>query len=161
MTSEVKQVKSITPKMILELGRGAKLAKPEKPEKLYIVFGVATGLVPKPTAFDADQFAIAGRFEAIRAKDQQRFAAEYLYLPGDKHDQVVNLMQPNKDTGLLPEFELAFEIGYAPNADSPTGYVFSCSPVLDTKVQDKLADTRRQVESMLGKLLPPPPKTGR
>lgn len=160
MSNATKVIKKITPKDVMELGRGAKLPKPESQTKLYIVYGVANGLVSKPTAFDADQFAIAGRFEAIRASDQQRFSAEYLYLPGDAHDRVVTMLKPNLDTGLIPEFQLAFDIGYAPNADSPTGYTFSCSPVLDTKAQDLLADTRKTIDGMLAKLLPAPEKAG-
>lgn len=155
--SEVIIVKSITPKNIMQLKRGEKLPMPKAPTKLYVVYGAANGLVAKPTNFDADQFAIAGRFEAVRASDRQTFSSEYLYLPGDAHDRIVTALNPNKDTGLIPELTLAFEVGYGPG-ESPTGYVFTCSPVLDTKAQDALADARKQVSGMLAKLLPPPAK---
>lgn len=154
---ETKVIKKITPSTVMELQRGAKLPKPEKATPLYVVYGAANGLVLKPTAFDSDQYAIAGRFEAIRATDHQTFSAEYMYLPGDAHDRLVTALQPNKETGLIPELQIAFNIGYAPG-ESPTGYVFSCSAVLDTRAQDLLADTRKQVGAMLKNLLPPPVK---
>lgn len=148
-------LKSITPKAVLEIAKTAKVPVPKAAETLYVVFGVANGLMVKPSAFDADQQVICGRFEAVRAKDQQRFNAMQLYLPGDSHDVIVNALKPNADTGLIPELQLAFKIGYRPE-ETPTGYAWTCEPVLDTRAQDLLADTRRQVDAMLGKLLPAP-----
>lgn len=153
-------VKKITPSQVMQLKRGEKLPKPDKPTPLYVVYGAANGLVHKPTAFDQDQYAIAGRFEAIRATDHQPFSAEYLYLPGDAHDRLVTALRPNAETGLIPELQIAFNVGYGPG-DSPTGYVFTCSAVLDTKAQDLLADTRKQVAGMLKNLLPPPTPAGK
>lgn len=153
--SEIKDIKFISPKPVLEVAKAGKIPVPKGREKLFIVYGVANGLIAKPSQYDADQHAICGRFEAIRASDQQRFSSQQLYLPGDAHDVVVNALKPNSDTGLIPELQLAFEVGYEP-ADTKTGYGFYCNPVLDTKAQDALADTRRQVDAMLGKLLPAP-----
>lgn len=153
--SDVKILRKITARDVMELGKN-KMPVPTEFTPLYVVYGVCTGLVAKPTQFDSDSYAIVGRFEAVRAKDHARFSSEQLYLPGDKHDYVVGLMQPNKDTGLIPEYQIAFNIGYGPDDKSAAGYVYTCSPVLDTKVQDALADTRKQVDAMLGKLLPAP-----
>lgn len=154
---EVKNVKSITPKAVLELGRTGKLPIPTKQEQLYIVYGAANGLVHKPTPFDADQYAIAGRFEAIRSADRQQFAGEYVYLPGDAHGRVVQLLQPNKDTGaMIGDAQIAFEIGYGPDADSPTKYKFYCKPILDATTQDLLSQTRNAISGKLQALLPAP-----
>ncbi len=155
--SDIKIVKKITASTVMELKKTEKLPVPKTQTPLYVVYGAANGLVHKPTAYDVDSYAIAGRFEAIRASDHQRFSAEYLYLPGDAHDRIVTALQPNKETGLMPELQIAFNIGYGPG-ESPTGYVFTCSSVIDTKAQDLLADTRLQVAGMLAKLLPPPQK---
>lgn len=153
--AETKDVKFIAPKPVLEIAKAGKIPVPKAREKLFIVFGVANGLLAKPSQYDADQMAICGRFEAIRASDQQRFQSMQLYLPGDSHEVIVNALKPNADTGLIPELQIAFEVGYEPG-DTKTGYQFYCNPVLDTKAQDLLADTRRQVDALLGKLLPAP-----
>lgn len=156
--SETKFVKKITASSVMELKKLEKLPMPKAHTPLYLVYGAANGLVHKPTQFDQDSYAIAGRFEAIRASDHQRFSAEYLYLPGDAHERIVTALKPNPDSGLIPELQIGFNIGYAPG-ESPTGYVFTCSAVLDTKSQDLLADTRLQVAGMLSKLLPAPVKS--
>lgn len=153
--SETKDLKFIAPKPILEVSKAGKIPVPKAREKLFIVYGVANGLVPKPSQYDADQQVICGRFEAIRVTDQQRFSSQQLYLPGDAHERIVAALTPNQDTGLIPELQIAFEVGYEPG-DTKTGYQFYCNPVLDTKAQDLLADTRRTVDGMLAKLLPAP-----
>lgn len=155
--SETKDLKFIAPKPVLEVAKAGKIPVPKAREKLFIVYGVANGLVPKPSQYDADQQVICGRFEAIRASDQQRFSSQQLYLPGDSHERIVAALAPNQDTGLIPELQIAFEVGYEPG-DTKTGYSFYCNPVLDTKAQDLLADTRRTVDGMLAKLLPAPKK---
>jgi hypothetical protein len=153
--AEIKEVKFISPKPVLEIAKAGKIPVPKAREKLFIVYGVANGLIAKPSQYDADQMGITGRFEAIRASDQQRFSAHQLYLPGDSHDILVNALKPNLDSGLIPELRIAFEIGYEPG-DTKTGYQFYCNPVLDTQTQDALAETRKQVDGMLAKLLPAP-----
>lgn len=147
-------VKKITVAEIM----GEKLKAPTVTTDLFLVYGVATQAVNKPTQYSAEQMVIYGRFEALRVSDRAKFSSMTLYLPEPVQSQIAAMLMPNTETGELPQVEIAFKVSYSPSKKAATGYTFTVEPVLDTKTQDALAAQRNAVDKMLDKLLPAPSK---
>lgn len=119
---------------------------PKGHELLYYVYGAVTGAVTKPSKHKQEQKLLLGRFEAVRISDRQVFTGERLYLPdNDYQEKLAAASGPDKDTGEIREPEFGFMIGWRPQSSSPTGYVFSCEPMTDTKAQDRLSNVRKLV----------------
>lgn len=127
------------------IGKDVLKTPPAKHELLCYIIGAVTQGVPKPTEYNADQILLLGRFEAVRLSDRQRFTAERLYLPdNDYQNQLAAAAKPT-DAGVVNEPEFGFMIGWKPQASSPTRYVFTCEPMTDTRVQDRLDNVRKLV----------------
>lgn len=140
-------LKKITTADVYAYGRPAadkKLRVPETHTLLLYVYGVVTAAVTKPSKFDEHQRLLIGRFEAVRVSDGQKFTGEQLYLPNrDYQNALADACKPN-DQGVVSEPEFGYMVGYMAGA-SPTGYVFSCEPLTDTRAQDRLASVRKLV----------------
>jgi len=145
-------LKKITAKDVMEVEKGKLLQVPDKHTQLFVVYGVVTASLKKPSKHDANQMLLMGRFKAVRASDRQEFTSQQLYLPDrDYQNQLATANCPDRETGEVNEISLAFNVGYKAGA-SPTGYVFTCEPVIDYKVQDALADVEKQIN--FDKVLP-------
>jgi hypothetical protein len=140
-------LKKITTADVYAYGRPKgeeKLRVPDKYMLLLYVYGAVASAIVKPSKFDENQQVLIGRFEAVRVSDNQKFTSEQLYLPNkDYQTQLANACQPSAD-GVVNEPEFGFMIGYMAG-NSPTGYVFSCEPLTDTRIQDRLANVRKLV----------------
>lgn len=146
-------LKKMTVKEIMEIGRGGALEIPKEHTQLAVIYGVVTASIAKPTQFNKNEVLLMGRFKAVRAKDRQEFTAERLYLPdSDYQKQLAQANCPDRDSGEVFEINFAYNVGYKPLPGSPTGYAFTCSPVIDYKVQDALADVEKQIN--FDKVLP-------
>lgn len=139
-------LKKITVAEVFGYGRpadDAKLKAPTSHVHLLYVYGAVTSAVAKPSKFNPNEKVLIGRFEAVRVSDRQQFTAERLYLPDrDYQLQLATACAPNAETGEVNEPEFGFMIGYRPG-NSPQGYVFTCEPMTDTRVQDRLANVRK------------------
>lgn len=147
-------LKKIAVKEVMETPKGQNLAIPEAGAhvQLFVVYGVVTASIKKPSKHDPNQMLLMGRFKAVRASDRKEFSAEQLYLPDrDYQNQLAAANCPDRSTGEVNEISVAYNIGYKAGA-SPTGYVFTCQPVIDYKVQDALADVEKQIN--FDKVLP-------
>lgn len=139
-------LKKMTVKEVMEIGRGDALEVPTGHTQLFVVYGVVTASIDKPTQFNKKEVLLMGRFKAVRAKDRQEFTSERLYLPdSDYQQQLAAANRPDKESGEVFEISLAYNVGYKPLPGSPTGYAFTVSPVIDYKVQDALADVEKQI----------------
>lgn len=144
-------LKKLTPGTVMGVKKDDRLPVPESHTVLYTVYGVVTGVIDKPTQHNKNQKLLMGRFEAVRASDRQTYTSLQLYLPDNNYQEQLAAACRNKDTGEISEISCAFLIGYKAGA-SPTGYVWTVEPVLDTKAQDALADVRKMMP--FDKILP-------
>lgn len=116
---------------------------PKEHTLLCYIYGAVTAGVQKGTKFKGDQKLLIGRFEGIRISDNQQFTSERLYLPdNDYQEQLTKACEVTAD-GEAREIEFAFMIGWRPQSSSPTGYVYSCEPMTDTRAQDRLSNVRK------------------
>jgi len=126
-------------------GQKFKLTVPDKHTLLMYVMGAVADALDKPTKFNAKQKMLVGRFEAVRISDRQSFSSSNLYLPDNNYQEALaKAVADGRANGEIVEPEFAFMIGYQAGS-SPTGYVWSCEPLTDTRVQDRLANVRKLV----------------
>lgn len=147
------QLKKLTPAAIMGVARGDRLPKPEKTEVLFLVYGVVTKAIEKPTQFDKTQKLLMGKFKAVRASDRVEFESEMLYLPDSNYQQALADAVKPDDNGEVHQANFALKVSIAPHPTSPTGYNYIVSEQLEVKAIDALADVRRQLD--FDKLLPP------
>ncbi len=150
-------LKKMTTAEVMGLKGKEKLPAPEKTETLFIVMGVVTQAIIKPTQYNEGQFVLYGRFEAIRARDGVRFSSDTLYLPEPMQTRIgeaVNKVNPV--TGEVPTLEVALKVSYTPSTKSAMGYTYLAEQVLDITEQDRLSQVRTRVNAMLTNLLPAP-----
>lgn len=145
-------LKKITTKSVMEVERGNPLIAPTTHQSLFAVYGVVTGTAPAPTNFDKDGVVLIGRFKAVRGKDRKMFTSEKLFLPDSTYQKQLAAMIKPDENGEIHQVNFGFNVGYAPMPGSPTGYNFTCSPMLDVKAQDALAAIEDQLD--LDKFLP-------
>lgn len=140
-------LKKITTADVYGYGRAKgdeKLKVPAEHTLLYYVYGAVASSVVKPSKFDDNAIVLIGRFEAVRISDNQKFTSEQLYLPNNDYQKsLAKACEPNAN-GEIQEPEFGFMIGFMAG-NSPMGYVFSCEPLTDTRVQDRLANVRKLV----------------
>ena len=127
------------------MGKDFLKAPPKEHAQLFYVIGACTGAVDKPSKHRDDQKLLMGRFEAVRLSDGKTFTSERLYLPDNDYQEQLAKASGVDANGEVREPEFGFMIGWQPNTKSPTGYVFSCEPMLDTKAQDRLSAVRNRL----------------
>lgn len=144
-------LKKITPDTVMGYGvkvaegQKFKLTVPDKHTLLFYVIGAVADALVKPTKYNATQKMLVGRFEAVRVSDRQQFASANLYLPDNNYQEsLAQAVMKGRESGEVVEPEFGFMIGYQAGP-SPTGYVWSCEPLTDTRVQDRLANVRKLV----------------
>lgn len=154
MTNEatVFPLKKMSTATIMETPRGEKMQPPNAHTGLYAVYGVASGLAPAKTQFDANGIVLIGRFKAVRAKDRKTFSAEKLFLPDKTYQSQIATFLKADENGEVHPVKFGFNVGFSPMASSPAGYIFTCSPMLDVKEQDALAAIEHELD--LDKFLP-------
>lgn len=150
--SDVTPLKKMSPATVMEMPRGEKMPPPLVPTGLCAIYGVVSGTAPSKTQFDANGVVLIGRFEAVRAKDRKRFTSEKLYLPDQTYQKQLAAAVKPDDNGEVHPVRFGFNIGFSPMPSSPTGYNFTCEPMLDVKEQDALNEVRHQID--LDKFLP-------
>jgi hypothetical protein len=149
---ETKPLKKMSTATVMEVARGTALEAPTVHTGLYAVFGIVSGTAPAPTQFDKNGVVLIGRFKAVRAKDRQVFTAEKLYLPDSTYQKQMAAAVKADEQGEVHPVRFGFNVGFAPMPSSPTGYNFTCTPMLDVAEQDALAEIEHQID--LDKFLP-------
>lgn len=150
--SETHPLKKMSTSSVMELARGEKMQPPTTHTPLCAIYGVVTGFAKSKSAYDPDDVVLIGRFKAVRAKDRKAFTAEKLHLPDKTYQkQLAEAVRPDTN-GEVHYVNFGFNIGFAPMPSSPTGYNFTCSPMLDVKAQDQFAEIEHQID--LDKFLP-------
>lgn len=145
-------LKKMSTATVMEMPRGEKMQAPAAHTPLCAIYGVVTGFAKSKSAFDPEDVVLIGRFKAVRAKDRKEFTAEKLHLPDKTYQkQLAEAVKPDAN-GEIHYVNFGFNIGFAPMPSSPTGYNFTCSPMLDVKAQDQFAEIERQID--LDKFLP-------
>jgi len=145
-------LKKMTVALVMEIARGEKMPAPTVPTGLCAIYGVVTGTAPAKTQFDKDGVVLIGRFKAVRAKDRKAFTAEKLYLPDNTYQKQLAAAVAPDANGEIHYVNFGFNIGFSPMPSSPTGYNFTCVPMLDVKAQDQFAEIEHQID--LDKFLP-------
>jgi hypothetical protein len=148
----VMPLKKMSTATIMQITRGDKMEAPTVATGLYAVFGVVSGTSPAPTQFDKNGVVLLGRFKAVRAKDRAEFTSEKLYLPDATYQRSLAEAVKADENGEVHPVRMGFNIGFSPMPSSPTGYNFTCVPMLDVKEQDALAEIEHQID--LDKFLP-------
>lgn len=127
-------------------GSKFKLIVPEKHTLLCYVIGAVADALLKPTKYNANQQLLVGRFEAVRISDRQQFSSANLYLPDNNYQNALaQSVIKGRENGEIVEPEFGFMIGYQAG-NSPSGYVWTCEPLTDTRVQDRLSNVRKLVQ---------------
>lgn len=149
---EVNPLKKMSVATIMETPRGEKMQAPTAHTPLCAIYGVVSGFAKSKSAFDSEDVVLIGRFEGVRASDRKKFSAEKLHLPDKTYQKQLAEAVKADAQGEVHPTRFGFNIGFAPMAGSPTGYNFTCVPMLDVKSQDALAEIRHEID--LDKFLP-------
>lgn len=110
---------------------------------LYHVFGMAHGT--KTGTSDNGPFcAFLGSFEAVRAKDGQRYQSGQCFVPKAIEDLLVSAMKAGQKEDSTASVEFAIEVGIE-FAQTSIGYAYVVKNLVKTKNADPLADLRARL----------------
>lgn len=132
-------LKKINPKFVM----GKKITAPEEKTELYKVFGIARSV--KSGEGDYGPWtAFLGQFEVIRTIDQKSFSGIKLFLP----EPMSTLMAEKLRMPEVSELQFAVSVNLVPS-DTPIGYEYTCTPIIDADQADPLADLRNRMTALL------------
>lgn len=112
---------------------------------LYHVFGMAHGT--KTGTSDNGPFcAFLGSFEAVRAKDGQRYQSGQCFVPKAIEDLLVAAMHAGQKDDPTASVEFAIEVGIE-FSETRIGYAYVVKNLIKTKNADPLADLRSRLST--------------
>lgn len=136
------------------------------PQRLYLVIGVASAVIPDETNY-GQYYRYIGSFEAERLSDKVKFSSGVCILPEPigtmVGSQLLEVVKPedvseetsednkgNKKTRKrykVPSAQFAFVIGIKPSKKGGRGYEWTCEPIVQPRESDALADLRKVVDT--------------
>ena len=128
-------IKKISAKNVME----TRIKPPEEATELFKVFGIARG-TRSGEGDNGPWTSLIGGFEAIRTHDGKVFKAPQVFLP----EPVNSLMAEKLREESVNELQFAVVVGLKPS-DTPIGYEYTCSTIVDADDADPLAALRDQV----------------
>lgn len=138
----------------LIMGEKPKLKDGQKERRLFIIFGVATGLKKSPDMRGyGESVGLTGNFEATNLDTGESFVSGRCYLPEPSHSMIVAQVSQGKTV------EFGYEIGIKAN-DTAIGYEYTTKPVVKPGDNDPLKALRDQIKNAVALPAPQEKKPG-
>lgn len=139
MANEIQLISKIAPRTVV-----GKFAKPTKQEKLFSVYGLASGLQVGESSYGGWE-CLTGSFEAVNLATGEVFQSPRCFLPHTAHGMIASQFKTGAD-GISVKF--ALEIGIKPAATS-VGYEYTVTPLVKPSEDDAMAQLRGEVSGRL------------
>lgn len=139
MSSEIQLISKIAPRTVV-----GRFPKPTKQEKLFSVYGLASGLQSGESSYGTWE-CLTGNFEAVNLATGEAFQSPRCFLPHTAHGMIASQFKTGAE-GVSVKF--ALEIGVKP-AETSVGYEYTVTPLVKPSEDDAMAKLRGEVSGQL------------